>query len=555
MCSYTCLIAQKGEMIRTRVIVWFGVLAGVIVTAPLIAIAYLASQFTALSFPAYDVFDSMTRLLPGPLITFGIDLMIDTLRALRLSVVDTAKIAEQLMAAGMYFVWGILAALLLFLALRQRPKSQFTGLGLIAGLIFAAPPIAAVMLKGPVQIPVALQLLWVLFLSILWGVVLGYFARRLSPLAKGEDDQDSQLSTVEVLQLDRRRFLIKAGTTAAAITVMGTGLAINQRRKFRTLLDAGYSDLGILPSALPNASDAVEPAPGTRREYTPIGEHYMVFIQTEPSVVDGETWTLPITGSVDNPLQLTLDDLRERYEPMDQFVTLSCISGRVGTSLIGTTLWTGASLQEVLLDAGLKPSAKYLHIQSADGFYETVDLELVLADRRIMLTYDWDQQPLTVGHGFPLRIYIPDRYGMKQPRWITSIEVIDEYREGYWVERGWDKDAFMQTTSVIDTVATEAIIGSGDDRRVPIGGIAHAGARGISKVEVRIDGGNWVEAELRSPLSNLTWVIWRFEWPYEAGNHLFEVRCVEADGTPQIEQARTPRPSGSRGIHSVEQKT
>ena len=113
----------------------------------------------------------------------------------------------------------------------------------------------------------------------------------------------------------------------------------------------------------------------------------------------------------------------------------------------------------------------------------------------------------------------------------------------------------MQTTSVIDTVATEAIIGSGDDRRVPIGGIAHAGARGISKVEVRIDGGNWVEAELRSPLSNLTWVIWRFEWPYEAGNHLFEVRCVEADGTPQIEQARTPRPSGSRGIHSVEQKT
>jgi DMSO/TMAO reductase YedYZ molybdopterin-dependent catalytic subunit len=411
------------------------------------------------------------------------------------------------------------------------------------------------MLKSSAQIPVALQLLWVLFFSILWGFVLGLSARRLLPLIQGDELSDDQQSQVKALQLSRRRFLIQAGTTAAAVTVVGTGLALNQRRKFRALLDAGYSELGILPSALPNANDAVEPAPGTRNEYTPIGEHYKVFIQTEPSVVDGETWTLPVTGSVDNPLQLTLDNLRERYEPLDQFVTLSCISGRVGTSLIGTTLWTGASLQEVLLDAGLKPSAKYLHIQSADGFYETVDLELVLADRRIMLTYDWDRQPLTAGHGFPLRIYIPDRYGMKQPRWITSIEVIDGYREGYWVERGWDKDAIMQTTSVIDTVATEAIIGSGDDRRVPIGGIAHAGARGISKVEVRIDGGDWVEAELRSPLSDLTWVIWRFDWLYEAGNHLFEVRCVEADGTPQIEQARTPRPSGSRGIHSVEKTT
>jgi hypothetical protein len=281
----------------------------------------------------------------------------------------------------------------------------------------------------------------------------------------------------------------------------------------------------------------------------------MVFIQTEPSVVEADSWSLPINGLVDNPLNLTLEDLRGRYEAMDQFVTLSCISGRVGTSLIGTTLWTGASLQDVLEDAGLQTGAKYLQIQSADGFYETVDLDLIRADRRIMLTYDWDRQPLTAGHGFPLRIYIPDRYGMKQPRWITGIEVINEYVEGYWVERGWDKDAIMQTTSVIDTVAVDAMFGSGDDMRVPIGGIAHAGARGISGVEVRVDGGDWVEAELRSPLSDLTWVIWRFHWPYEPGDHLFEVRCVEADGTPQIEQARSPRPSGSRGIHSVEQTT
>ena len=318
------------------------------------------------------------------------------------------------------------------------------------------------------------------------------------------------------------------------------------------MMDDNAAGPGMVADALPNADDAVEPAPGTRPEYTSVADFYSVFIRTEPSVVDGATWTLPITGLVDNPLSLTLDDLRNNYEAMDQFATLSCISGRVGTGLIGTTLWTGASLQDVLAEAGVQPGARHLQIQCADGYYETVDLDLINDDRRIMLTYAWDENPLSTGHGFPLRIYIPGRYGMKQPRWIISIQVIDEYIEGYWVERGWDKDAIMQTTSVIDTVATDAVFGRGNSMRVPIGGIAHGGARGISRVEIRVDGGEWVEAELRAPLSELTWVIWRYDWPFEAGNHTFEVRCVEADGTRQIEEARPQRPSGSRGIHSLE---
>ncbi len=247
---------------------------------------------------------------------------------------------------------------------------------------------------------------------------------------------------------------------------------------------------------------------------------------------------------------LTLDDLRNNYPAREQYVTLSCISGRIGTSLIGTTLWTGASLQEVLADADISPQARYLYIISGDGFYETVDLDLVASDERIMLCYAWDGHSLPVDHGFPLRIWYPDRYGMKQPKWITGIEVIDEYREGYWVERGWDEIARVKTTSVIDTVAVDAIIENGDQRLVPIGGIAFSGARGISNVEVRVDGGVWEAAKLRTPLSETTWVIWRYEWPFEAGEHTFEVRCVEGDGTPQIEEQGGNRPSGATGIHS-----
>ena len=78
---------------------------------------------------------------------------------------------------------------------------------------------------------------------------------------------------------------------------------------------------------------------------------------------------------------------------------------------------------------------------------------------------------------------------MKQPKWIESIEVTDDWEPGFWVDRGWNKDAGMKATSVIDTVAVDMTIINADRRRlVPIGGIAHAGARGISKVELQVDG-------------------------------------------------------------------
>ncbi|HSG17673.1 MAG TPA: molybdopterin-binding oxidoreductase, partial [Anaerolineae bacterium] len=102
------------------------------------------------------------------------------------------------------------------------------------------------------------------------------------------------------------------------------------------------------------------------------------------------------------------------------------------------------------------------------------------------------------------------------------------------------------------TVAVDHLIEDGRERRVPVGGIAFAGARGISGVQVRVDGADWQDAELRAPLSETTWVIWRYEWPFEAGDHTFEVRCAEADGTPQIETVKAARPDGSSGKHSFE---
>src|SRR4051794_8684560 len=110
---------------------------------------------------------------------------------------------------------------------------------------------------------------------------------------------------------------------------------------------------------------------------------------------------------------------------------------------------------------------------------------------------------------------------MKQPKWITAIEATDHWDEGYWVKRGWDREARVKATSVIDTVHAHES-GSGE-KRLSIGGIAHAGARGISRVEVRMDEGPWLAAALREPLSPTTWVIWRWEVPFQPGDHAFAV--------------------------------
>jgi hypothetical protein len=235
---------------------------------------------------------------------------------------------------------------------------------------------------------------------------------------------------------------------------------------------------------------------------------------------------------------------------MHQFITLSCISNFVGGDLIGTTRWTGVSLKPLLTDMRLRGNATHLKIRSADGFYEVVALDTIHDDDRVMLAYAWDGLPLAAEHGFPLRIYIPDRYGMKQPKWIESIEAIDHWEPGYWVARGWDREARMKATSAIDTIHSNMMIGVPNAQmRVPIGGFAHAGVRGISKVEIRVDGHPWQQAELRTPISGQTWVIWRYDWPIEKGKHTFTVRCFEGDGKPQIESEAPPDPSGATGLN------
>ena len=531
-----------------------GALVGALLTAPLIALMYLADELAGLPFVPHDLFDWATRVLPGRLVTFGIDMMIDSMLLFGISVADTAKTAEKVIAVLQIFFMGVVAGMIFFAIMKLRDLRPDRLSGLFFGLIVGIPMIGISIAIGASDREPILSILWLLALFLAWGIALREGYARLNPGEDIEAMPEGQARAVQVI--DRRKFLIQLGGATATITVassvLGNLLAAAARRELEEELADSMAHLTqtSTKAAFPNAGDPLMPVPGTRPEYTPLKDHYQVFIRVEPTIIDGATWTLPIFGAVSNPMTLTIDDIRNNYESHDQYVTLSCISGRIGTTLISTTQWTGARVQDILADLKPNENARYLHITSGDGFYETVDLDLIASDERIMLAYAWDGNPIPLDHGFPLRIWLPDRFGMKQPKWITSIEVAEEYKQGYWVERGWDKEARVMATSVIDTVAAEAAYERDGQTLVPVGGIAFAGARGISRVEVRVDGGPWQEAMLRTPLSETTWVLWRYDWPFQEGRHELEVRCAELDGTAQIEKERGNRPSGATGIHS-----
>lgn len=552
-----------------------GAIVGAMLTAPVIAILYLADKIAGLPFVPYDVFAWVRDRLPGDVITESIDAMVEVITTLDLGRVDTtAKSIERMSGLGMVVVFGMIIAALLFLALNRLKRDDNRPYGLVAGLI--AGIIMALISDAQnftATASATVSVIWLVVVFVVWGDVVRRVYDRLSTLqpaaipVEAETAETTASTTAEVAPkptpvstapMGRREFLVQVGGATAVLTVVGAGVGwLLSEEEAETADSVTTAAIGDNPEATaeptvrpPNWDATLDPAPGTRPEYTPLEDHYQIDIAPRPPSFDADDWRLAVTGLVAAPVSMSLDELRNNYEPYDEYITLSCISNPVAGSLISTTRWTGVPLHVLLDEWDLDPSATHLRIDGGDGFFEYVEIALARRDERVMLAYDWDGQPLKEKHGFPLRIYIPDRYGMKQPKWITSIEVVDEWDEGYWLRRGWSREALVQHTSVVDTIAEDATYEQDGQTYVPVGGIAYAGARGISKVEVQVDGGDWVEAELREPLSDLTWVVWRYDWPFVEGSHRFCVRCTDGRGDLQIEERGNREPDGVRGAQT-----
>jgi DMSO/TMAO reductase YedYZ molybdopterin-dependent catalytic subunit len=542
-----------------------GAVLGGLTSLPLVALSYLGAQVATLPFVPFDLFDWLARVLPGNVITVGIDSMVRVITLLGLGSIDTtAKSLEQAMGIILVIAGGVVLGILLAWGIRRTAwKGSTIGaiLGLLVFLVVAGVEVSLRSASSGADLG---ALIWLAILFIGWGWLLGSWLSipvlAAVPAAVSDD-----------FRMSRRAMLIKLAGGSVGLTIVATGLgrllevqreASGAGQALSSLTSPtpqpGSSSISAAPTvgptpplapsetAVATVRDRVPPAPGTRPELTANKDFYRIDIDALPPVLDKATWQLQVSGLFDRPRALKLDDLLA-YPAVTQPITQGCISNPIAGDLISTTNYTGPRVRDVLKDLGMRPQATALYIKGADGFYETVGMDDLL-DPRTLFVYGMNVETLPIEHGFPLRIYIPNRYGMKQPKWIRSIEAIDHNASGYWVDRGWSATAFPQIVSVIDVVVKDQV----ENGRVPIGGIAWAGDRGIKKVEVQVDGGDWSEAVLRvPPLSPLTWVQWRYDWPLVRGAHTFRVRATDGTGALQIEKVQDTYPDGATGYHAV----
>src|SRR5256885_13629990 len=291
------------------------------------------------------------------------------------------------------------------------------------------------------------------------------------------------------------------------------GLDPGRRRVLSAVpIAIGAVSLGALGLRLvPDWYKAIFQAPesgtgGISPAVTPVQNFYVVSKNFGDPVVDGQTWQLRVGGLVDRSLNLSLSELRA-LPSIEEYVTLACISNNVGGDLMSTGYFRGVRLRDLLAMASPESQGTWAAFRARDGYTESLPFSLVQASPEVLVAYELDGAPLPMNHGFPARILIPGHYGLKGPKWLDSIDVVNQEARGYWEQQGWDHNAVVKTTARFDLPRDGEILTLGP---MEIGGVAFAGTRCVSKVEYSTNVGcRWGAAPFDPPPSPPTGGPWR----------------------------------------------
>jgi DMSO/TMAO reductase YedYZ molybdopterin-dependent catalytic subunit len=343
--------------------------------------------------------------------------------------------------------------------------------------------------------------------------------------------------------------MIRAGSVGVAAVAAGyLGRSLLDRQRVAPVSNGpAVPPASVTVPALDATQDLAPTIPDLTPIVMPNDRFYRIDTALLTPVVSTDGWTLKIHGLVDRPTTLTWEQLIAL--PMfEQYVTISCVSNEVGGTLVGNAKWTGVRLRDVLDMAGVQAAATQLVGRSVDGFTAGMPTAWVMDKaREPMIALKMNDVPLPPNHGYPARLIVPGLYGyVSATKWLAELELTTlESFDGYWVPLGWAKEAPILTQSRIDTPRSGVHAG-----QVHVAGIAWAPDRGISKVEVAIDG-LWQEARLSTPITNATWVQWVYDWAAQPGGHKIQVRATDGLGALQPEQPSPPAPDGARGWHTV----
>jgi DMSO/TMAO reductase YedYZ molybdopterin-dependent catalytic subunit len=288
---------------------------------------------------------------------------------------------------------------------------------------------------------------------------------------------------------------------------------------------------------------------------TPNDQFFSIAHYNRPEI-DAADWQLEIGGLVEQPLTFTLDEIMAL--PRQELVfTLEC-SGNSGLPFfdtgIGNAQWAGTSLAALLEGAGVQATGREVAFFGADAGEETVREQAImqnfarsmsLADAMNpdnLLVYEMNGEPLPGPNGFPLRLIAPGWFGIANVKWLNRIEVRDSRLMNRFMARdyvtlrneGTEENPVWSESSVGRLLLKSApgrVIQSGDSYRID----GAAWGAPISAVEVQIDGGDWLPAQLDdSQQADYAWTFWTLDWPdAPSGEHSITSRAIDAVGNVQ----------------------
>lgn len=351
---------------------------------------------------------------------------------------------------------------------------------------------------------------------------------------------------------DRRRFIGTTAAVGASSVVLG---AVARRRESDRLRRVEEQRQSSLPDVDPANADTVAADVdfsgldnGETTYITPNDDFYRIDTALSFPTVDLDAWRLRIGGMVDNEIELSYDDIAALTQ-IERTITICCVSNEVGGPYVGNATWQGVLLRDLLDLVGVREGAEQLFSRSIDGWTCGFPIDLARDGRDAMLAIGMNGEPLPLVHGFPARLIVPGVYGyVSATKWIESIEINRwSDAEGYWVPRGWAREAPIKTQSRIDVPRRGEKMIPGATK---IAGVAWAQHTGIAKVEVRVDEDEWIEATLSEDLTDDAWRLWSVDWNASEGRHRIQVRATDKSGYTQTEEVASVAPDGATGWHT-----
>ena len=344
--------------------------------------------------------------------------------------------------------------------------------------------------------------------------------------------------------MTRRSFLGLAMAAGVVAVAAGTaGRLITQAR------DVTANRLGfMLPTPTPQPpipAGADLRIDGLASYITPNEDFYRIDTALVIPQVASDTWSLRIHGMVEKELEITFEDLASR-DAVERTATLTCVSNIVGGDLVGNATWIGYPLKDLLEEAGISGDADMVLSSSHDAFTAGTPLEVLLDGRDALLAVGMNGQPLPVEHGYPARLVVPGLYGyVSATKWVTDLEVTRfDKATAYWTDRGWSELGPIKTASRIDTPRSGSAVNAGT---VVIAGVAWKQHTGIAGVDVQIDEGDWIPAELSEEYSVDTWRQWTYRWEATPGDHTIRARATDRTGDIQTSTTADTVPDGATG--------